>query len=130
MKVRGIEPDNLGVVRRRFRQQVFVGSDQIGKLHSCLVGIAARAQDVPLNIDGVFVVGSDGEDVHLVAVANGEGVQLFFDPIGIAARGKVERKHGSFFVGFHALHFDMPERSGGQDSTSELEYIRQRLLAL
>ena len=68
VKIRRIQANNFCVVRRRFGEQVGVGGDQIRHFHSGFIRIAPGPAAHALQVNRVFVVGGDREDVDLIAV--------------------------------------------------------------
>ena len=68
MKIRRIQANNFRVAARWFGKQIFVGSENVGDAHVVVIRIAARAEDVAVEIDGVLVVGRDRKDAHAVAI--------------------------------------------------------------
>ena len=72
-KVRRIESHNFGIVSGRFRKDIFIRGDEVGQLHAVAEGIASWTQDMSLQVDGVGVIRSDGEDVDQIAVLNLKG---------------------------------------------------------
>ena len=70
MEIRRIEPDDFCIVERRLRKHVAIGRDKIGQLHPLPIGIASWAQNMSLQVNSIFVVSRNREDVHLIAIAN------------------------------------------------------------
>ena len=121
-----IEPHDLAIVSRGFRQKIAVRRDQICQLHSIVIGIAPGTKNVALQINRLFVVRSNGKDMDLVAVLNLEGGELFGHTVGSAVGRKIQRQHGALLVRLETLHFDMPQRRRRQNSAREIQNIGQR----
>src|SRR3974390_138022 len=75
-EVRRFQTYDLRVMCRWLGQQVFVGCDQVGEFHALAIGVAAGTKYVPLQVDGLFVVGRDGKDMDFIAISNLKRGQL------------------------------------------------------
>src|SRR5579862_3748373 len=114
MKIRRIEANNFGVFSGRLGQQVLIGTEYVGDLHIRMVGVASWTDDVPFEINGVFVVSGDGENSDFVAVLDIEGFEFLRDVRLIRSVADIEGQHGALFVSDETLHFDVAQSGGGQ----------------
>src|SRR5260370_6648336 len=126
MVVRWIEADDLRVSSGRLRQQIRIGSDHFGQLHVLVIGEFAGPQDVTFEIDSVLIKRSDWENVDGIARLDGELRQLLLRFGRIATRGRyVQTQHRVRFVCFEALHLDVSQGRGWQNSTRQLQRCGQ-----
>ena len=72
-----------------------------------LVGISPGPEHMSLNVDGVFVVRSNRENVNFVAVIDLEGFELLVGGIRFPASREIEREHGALLVRFNTLDFNV-----------------------
>ncbi len=102
-----IQANNLGVARSRFRKEVVVGGKQVAQFHIFPIGITPWTQHVPLQIDGVFVVGRNWENMHFIPVADLKRTELVADGLSGACGRNIEAKHCALLMRFNSLHLDM-----------------------
>src|SRR5579864_6393026 len=130
VKIRLVQPHDLCVVGSGLGQEVSVGRNQIRKFHSLLIGVTPRAQNMPLKVNRIFVVGGDREKMNLVATVDHEILQLLVNRGIVGARFQIDGKHGSLLMGLDALDLDVTKRRGRKDSPGEFESLSQRSLVL
>src|SRR5580704_4089962 len=128
VKIRLVQTHDLRIVGSGFGQEVSVRRNQIREFHSLLVGVTSRAQNMPLKVKRIFVVGGDREKVDLVATVDHEVLKLLVNRVIVAVWLQIDGKHGSLLMGLDALDLDVTQGRGRKDSTGQFESLSQRCL--
>ena len=129
MAVRQINTNDFRILWCRLRQQVFVAGNNVGETHIFFEGVAAGAQHMSLQVNGVLVVSGHGENMDFVAILNGKLGKLFCYGFRIFARIEFQAEHGALLVSFHALDFNVIQGCGGKNAAGQLHDIGQGLFA-
>jgi hypothetical protein len=112
--IRRIETNDFCVLGGGFRKKILIRGENVCHPHVWLVRIAAGANDMPFQINGVLVVGRDRKDPDHVAILDFESFQLFRHLGCVASIRDVQTQHRLLFMGDQALDFYVPEGGGGK----------------
>src|SRR5260370_31736580 len=115
--------NNFCIASGRLRQQILVRGDQVRELHSFAVGIPARAQDMAFQKDSVRVVGSDRENMDVVAILDHEFFKSSSQNLFVARFVDVQIEHGTLQVRLDALHLDVAQCGGGLDASCQIKKL-------